>query len=385
MASSRDQGLQSLQSGDVAGAIQQLEAACAADGTDYLAHIYLGAAYSQANRTMDAIQVLTRSVELQPSNAQGRYNLGLAMERGGFTEQAATAYEQAIMLQPDYPKAREALQRIKGGAAIAAPAPTQQPAPPAQQSGYGAPPQYGGVGAASFGAPPAGTPAPLYGTAQPVAAPATQYIPPPGQPYPGANPSPPPYGTPQYGMNPPPQYGVPQGSAYPQQPMPTAEPSGLANYGAPPARQAASPPPYGTPYGAPAQSPYGSQRPLSSQRPMQAAERESFAGSVGMALFMGAIGGVVGTAIWVTIILTTHYSVGIIGLFVGGIVGFLIKKGNGGGSTTGGILASIITVVSSIAGNAIAIAILQPTNGNLGSIGFSIAGIFIAYRVASSD
>jgi Flp pilus assembly protein TadD len=112
MPGDRDLGLQSLQSGDVAGAIQQLEAACASNGSDYMAHIYLGAAYSQANRTMDAIRVLTRSVELQPANAQGRYNLGLAMERGGFTDQAATAYEQAIQLQPDYPKAQEALQEV---------------------------------------------------------------------------------------------------------------------------------------------------------------------------------------------------------------------------------------------------------------------------------
>jgi hypothetical protein len=103
-----------------------------------------------------------------------------------------------------------------------------------------------------------------------------------------------------------------------------------------------------------------------------------------MALLLGAVGGLIGTALWVTIILTTHYSVGFVGLIVGGIVGFLIKKGNGGGSTTGGILASIITVVSSILGNVIAIAILQPTN-SFGSIGFSIAGIFIAYRVAASD
>src|SRR5437763_7215336 len=147
MASDRDQGLQALQSGDVAGAIQLLEAARAADGSDYLAHIYLGAAYSQANRTLDAIQVLTKSVELQPGNPQGRYNLGLAMERGGYPDQAVIAYEQAIMLQPDYPKAREALQRLKGGA-VAQPPPMPAPVQPAQPPpSYGAAPQYGGAGA----------------------------------------------------------------------------------------------------------------------------------------------------------------------------------------------------------------------------------------------
>jgi len=61
---------------------------------------------------MDAITTLTNAVQLQPTNAQARYNLGTAMERGGYPDQAKQVYEQALSLQPDYPKAREALARM---------------------------------------------------------------------------------------------------------------------------------------------------------------------------------------------------------------------------------------------------------------------------------
>ena len=107
-------------------------------------------------------------------------------------------------------------------------------------------------------------------------------------------------------------------------------------------------------------------------------------GGIGMALLFGLVGGMIGTALWVSVIMMTHYSVSFVGLGVGLVVGFLIKKGMGGPSTAGGIAASVITVLSSIAGNVIATAILhEPIHGYTG-LGFSIAGIFFAYRAATS-
>ncbi len=323
MASQRDLGLQALQSGDVNAAIQLLETVCASDRGDYQAHIFLGAAYSQVNRTLDAINVLTRAVELQPSNAQARYNLGIAMERGGYPDQAVTAFEQAISLQPDYPKAREGIQRVRGSAI--SPPPTQSPA----QQAHGSAPQYG---------------APVD----------TQAL-----------------------------------GGLPTAPAQTAD-SGLAGYNAlpGPANQTmvgfgASP--AANPYSSvPAQGPYPAQPPQTTYRPTPAPPTRTTQNSgIGMAILLGVIGGGIGTALWVGIILTTRHSSSWIGLIVGAIVGFLIKKGMGGGSSAGGIMASLITVLSSVAGNAIAASML-PTGSVLSSLGFSIAGIFISYRVASS-
>jgi len=376
MAGERDTGLQALQSGDVNTAIKLLNAAIAVDPSDYQAHIYLGAAYSKANRTPDAIDVLTKSIELQPSNPQARYNLGIAMERGGHMEQAAALYEQALTLQPEYPKAREALGRAR--VALAPPSPVQpvvHQAPPKYGAPSGAAPQsplYDVPGTTSnvaqenrgYGAQsPYAQAAPQYGAQLPTVAPGSYGVV-PGAVRTGLD------GT-QIPAATPPQYGA----------APTAP---QQQYGVPPAPYGAPPSPYGappSPYGAPP-SPYVGPRPLPSQTTSHTSDN-SFEGSVAMALLFGAIGGVIGTALWCGIILMTHVSTGLIGLGVGAIVGFLIRKGNGGGSTTGGILASVITVLSSVAGNIIAAAML-PHNSVGASIGFSIAGIFIAYRIASS-
>ncbi len=167
MSAETDAGLAALQSGDVNGAIAQLERAIASDASDYQAHQYLGAAYGQAGRQMDAVTTLTQAVTLQPSNAQARYNLAVAYEGAGYKEQALMAAQQALQLQPDYPRAQETVARLSGPPAPqqfaqpqqaqyaqpAQPAPYGQPAQPYAQPGMGQPQQ------------PYGQPAPPYGQA----------------------------------------------------------------------------------------------------------------------------------------------------------------------------------------------------------------------------
>ena len=144
MSAETDAGLLALQSGDIQGAIAQLERAIAADPNDYQAQQYLGAAYGQAGRQMDAVTALTQAVTLQPSNAQARYNLAVAYEGAGYKEQALVAAQQALQLQPDYPKAQEAVARLSGVPA-AAPAYAAPPAPqygqPQEATLYGQPAQ----------------------------------------------------------------------------------------------------------------------------------------------------------------------------------------------------------------------------------------------------
>ena len=203
MSADRDQGLNALQSGNAAEAVTLLERATQADPTDYQAYMYLGAAYGQVERHNEAVNALTQAVTLQPSNAQGRYNLGIAIERAGYAPQALEAYQQALELQPDYPKAQEAIQRLQPSAAapsFAAPTDAQaaQPyAPPAET-----PTQYAPQGYAPQ--TPQYTPPPPQGG----------YAPPPGQ-----------QPTQGYG-NQPPAYGQP--TMMPGQPAPNA-------YGQPPA------------------------------------------------------------------------------------------------------------------------------------------------------
>ena len=116
MSAERDAGLQAMRQGNFSAAEPLLETACQQDPGDIDAHLFLGAAYGQVGKPMEAISAITRAVQLQPANAQARYNLAVAMEQGGYREQAITALGQALTLQPDYPKAREALQRLEGGA-----------------------------------------------------------------------------------------------------------------------------------------------------------------------------------------------------------------------------------------------------------------------------
>ncbi len=144
MAAETDAGLAALQSGDINGAIIQLEKAVAIDPNDYQAQQYLGAAYGQAGRQMDAVNALTQAVTLQPSNAQARYNLAVAYESAGYKEQALVAAQQALQLQPDYPKAQEAVARLSG-TPMAPPAYTPPAAPQygQPQQPYEQPPAYG--------------------------------------------------------------------------------------------------------------------------------------------------------------------------------------------------------------------------------------------------
>ncbi len=210
MSTERDAGLQALQQGNPAAAVPLLETAVQQNPSDFDVLLFLGEAYGQVGRQMDAIRSITSAVQLQPANAQARYNLAVAMEQGGYRDQAIQALGQALTLQPSYPKAEEALRRLQGsesssGAAVlpasdgsqAAPGygpPSVAPSP--YQAGYGqttessAPPQagFGRVAETPVGGPqPAANPyaptsnANLYG--QP---PANPYAPPPATqgPYP---------------------------------------------------------------------------------------------------------------------------------------------------------------------------------------------------------
>src|SRR5947209_1171004 len=102
MAASRDLGLAALQRGELTLAVEYLEAACAHDPTDYKALLFLGGAYHQSKRDVDAVQVLTEAVQLRPDDAHAYYNLGIALERLHRYDEAVASLSRALALQPDY-------------------------------------------------------------------------------------------------------------------------------------------------------------------------------------------------------------------------------------------------------------------------------------------
>ncbi len=194
MSTERDNGYEALQRGDTALAISLLEQAALLEPNDFMTQLYLGAAYGQANRHDEAVNSITRAVQIDPSSAAARFNLGIALEHAGWPNEAITVFQQALVLQPDYPKATEALARLQGATQQIStppnPAPLQAPQASPQPGGlgsyqsggessqpnYGAPPQYGAQ------PPLSGSQQSLPGTQQP-----TQAFQPPMGGMPGAN------------------------------------------------------------------------------------------------------------------------------------------------------------------------------------------------------
>jgi Flp pilus assembly protein TadD len=64
-------------------------------------------------RTQDAIVALREAVRLSPDDASARYNLGIALERAGWTDQAIAEYERAQKLDPGNATYRTGLAHTK--------------------------------------------------------------------------------------------------------------------------------------------------------------------------------------------------------------------------------------------------------------------------------
>ncbi len=60
-----------------------------------------------------ALQVLNKAVTLQNSFEEGYYYIGMCLEKLNRNEEAADAYQKALMYDPQYEEAKTALQRIE--------------------------------------------------------------------------------------------------------------------------------------------------------------------------------------------------------------------------------------------------------------------------------
>ncbi len=103
-----------LKQGDLEGAIEALEKTVDLRPLSYPeAYYYLGQAYLQKNDPEKARYYLTKAVVLAPESADYHYWLGVANERYGDLEGARAQYAEALKVNPQLTKAREALDRVK--------------------------------------------------------------------------------------------------------------------------------------------------------------------------------------------------------------------------------------------------------------------------------
>jgi len=69
----------------------------------------LGTMLAREGRVPEAIQVLEKSLRIEPDFAEGRYNLGVALFQAERLQDAVGQYEQALRLKPDYAEAHRKL------------------------------------------------------------------------------------------------------------------------------------------------------------------------------------------------------------------------------------------------------------------------------------
>lgn len=106
-------GVEAFKAGNIETAIEQLEAAAHMDHENYKAFTYLGAAYSAQERYNAAIGAFKTAEQIAPGVASIHYNIAQAYEASGIQSEAEFEYERALEIDPDYLKAKEALDALK--------------------------------------------------------------------------------------------------------------------------------------------------------------------------------------------------------------------------------------------------------------------------------
>jgi Flp pilus assembly protein TadD len=103
------------QLGKVDEAIDAYRRALTLDDHDVWAMNNLGLIYIDQEKASEALPPLARAVQLRGNAPVFQNNLGVALERSGFPEAAAQAYEAAIAADSSYQKASVALARVTSG------------------------------------------------------------------------------------------------------------------------------------------------------------------------------------------------------------------------------------------------------------------------------
>jgi tetratricopeptide (TPR) repeat protein len=99
--------------GDVAGAIDSYRQALVLDDEDVWSMNNLALVYLEQDKAGEALGPLARAVQLKGTAPVFQNNLGMALERAGFSGAAKQAYERAVKADSTYTKGVKNLERIK--------------------------------------------------------------------------------------------------------------------------------------------------------------------------------------------------------------------------------------------------------------------------------
>lgn len=106
-------GVEAFKAGNIETAVEQLETATQLDHTNYKAFCYLGAAYSVKERYNAAIGAFKTAEQIAPNVASIHYNIAQAYEASDIPNEAEYEYERALEIDPNYLKAKDALDALK--------------------------------------------------------------------------------------------------------------------------------------------------------------------------------------------------------------------------------------------------------------------------------
>jgi len=79
--------------------------------------LQLGLIDMKTNRPEEAVKNLRHAVELKPSEATFRFSLGVALETDGKCDEARSAFEQTLAIDPTFPNAQDQISKCDPGAA----------------------------------------------------------------------------------------------------------------------------------------------------------------------------------------------------------------------------------------------------------------------------
>jgi len=95
-------------------AITSFQKAIELNPKSYEAHYYLGLTYQSDGKLDQAIQELQLADKIHPGSSQIIYDMGQTKEKSGDIEGAKADYNYALQYDPNFAKAKEALQRLGG-------------------------------------------------------------------------------------------------------------------------------------------------------------------------------------------------------------------------------------------------------------------------------
>lgn len=137
------QATQSLQSGQIAQAMDLANQAIALDPTNSEAYILKGIAAAQSNQPEAATEAFGEAVRLDPNSSKAHFNLSVHQYGLGQKMASLESSRKALQADPGHAGARDMIARLEAELGLAAPAPTPQMVTPPvdQNTPYGAPMQ----------------------------------------------------------------------------------------------------------------------------------------------------------------------------------------------------------------------------------------------------